>query len=332
MAKLKRVNGKRKSKKKKEKEQAGPVKGPTPWEQFEAFMADWGRLVIPLGLAAILSVLRLTGVLDETGLGFTMGMLFMLAVVFTFVFMVFRNVFPGWVKTASVVSGIAVMAGAGIPFTQTVYPGKADFSATLQKDGESINIDEGLSGRYRLEVFASSMAEQPSTRSREGKYVISVAGQRIAGKFSDKKQRMPAGRRGSRMVKKKHLTDTYPLVLPAGKKAVKLLHLDTVIGPNLHVALFKPLITPPFVYLLLGLALLFGIGLDARYQEQTLRWRLAPWFGMIAVFLLIFERSYEKGSVSNNVVWSVIFGSAIGFTVGWAVSLAARKVVGSRRA
>ena len=44
----------------------GPAKpAPDQGARLEEFLDDWGRLVVPLGAAAILAALRLLGVLDD---------------------------------------------------------------------------------------------------------------------------------------------------------------------------------------------------------------------------------------------------------------------------
>lgn len=300
---------------------------PSLGERLDVFKDDWGRLALPGLVVVVLAGLKLSGVIDATGLGLAIGVVFLLASLGVYLTIVWRNLFPSWARIASLIMCCALIAGIGLPFFETIYPGEIGFSASLRSDDKPVAIDSDLSGFHRVEVYASSLALRSGDRGADGDYRLSLADEVMSGRFSDMKRRMPSGRRGSRQVQQTHLTDVYVLNLPSGEKRLEVNRLDTTIGPEIKVTLFPMIVPPPIVHLLLALSLAFAIGLDAWYQEKTVRWRLAPFVGMIAAFAVIFGTSYERGSVINTVVWSVIFGSAIGFTTGWALSLASRKIL-----
>lgn len=318
MAKMKRITGR--------KEKARAALQPTAAERFGLFMGDWGRLVVPVGLAAILTALRLLGVLDDTGLGFTLGLLCLLGALGAFVAIVWRNLFPGWVRPATVVMVLVVLAGLIVPYAETVYPGEPDFSANMRVTSEPVAIDAAVSGFHRAEIYASSLANRTGSRGTEGRYKVSVAGTELSGQFTDRQQATRSGRRGTRRVEQKHLMELHSVEIPAGEKEVKVLRLDADTGPELRVTLYSTLIPPPVARLLLVLAFLFAVALDTLFQDQTIRWRLAPWIGMTVAFAVIFDSSFERGSVTNMVIWSLIFGGAVGFTSGWLVSLITRQL------
>jgi len=318
MAKMKRITGK--------KEKARVALQPTAAERFGVFMGDWGRLVVPVGIGVILTALRLTGVLDDTGLGFTLGLVCLLGVLGAFVAIVWRNLFPAWVRPATMVMVLVVLAGLVVPYVETVYPGEPDFTANLRVNSEPAAIGAPVTGYHRVEVYASSLANRTGSRGTEGRYKVSVAGTELSGQFTDRQQATRSGRRGTRRVEQKHIMELHPVDIPAGEKVVKVQRLDADAGPELRVTLYPALIPPPVARLLLALAFLFAVALDTVFQEQTIRWRLAPWIGMTAAFAMIFDSSFDRGSVTNMVIWSLIFGGAVGFTTGWLVSLVTRQL------
>jgi len=289
-------------------------------------MNDWGRLVVPVFIAATLTALRLLGVFDDTELGFSISAVFVLGTLAAFMSIIWRSLFPRWVLPAGLVTCAVIAVVAGLPLVGTVFPGEAEFSITVRNGDENIPLDASLSGHHRVEVYASSLAHTHNQRGAEGKYELEVDKTRITGTFSDTKRRVRSGRRGSRNVEQKHLMDLHPVVLGTGDGTIRLVRLDSSIGPELRISVFPVYVAPFILYLLLGLAIAFAVALDSRFQEQTERWRLGPWMGMIAAFLVIFESSYARDSVTNTAIWSSIFGGAIGFTGAWLVGLMTRKL------
>lgn len=301
-------------------------------DQIEAFFKDWGRVAVPLGVIAILAGLRFIGVLEDTGLGFTIGVLFLAVSVGAAAWLIRREPFPRWAQGVVFIAGALVLVGAAVPLAQLVYPGQPAFRQVVSQSTKIVPVAADVSGFYHLEVYAKSLAGRPEARVAQGRYHLKVAGKDIVGSFSDVIQRASAGRRGSRTVEQKHLMEMHGVTLPEGDKVLEVVRVDASIGPDLQVSLFPVMIPPPFAYALLALALGMGLLLDARFRGQTERWRLTPWFGMVAAYVAIFESAYERGAVTNAAVWSTVFGGAVGFTVGWLLSLVARKVTGLFRA
>lgn len=295
-------------------------------ERLKDFMDDWGRLVVPLGLIGILAGARFLGLLDDPGLGFSISILYILAVCGAFGLIVWQNPFPLWARVATVISGILVALGAVLPLVQMIYPGEPAFSEVVGAEKREVQLDPALSGFHHLEVYAASLAERPFAAGVEGRYHLRLAGKDIEGRFADVMRSVRAGRRGTRTVEQKHLMDVYSVTLPEGEKRLEVIRVDQAIGPDLRVALYPALVPPLLGYVLLGLAFLVGLVLDARFPAQTEKWRLAPWPAMVLAFIAIFSSAYERGAVTNAAVWSTIFGAAIGFTLGWVLSLLARRV------
>ena len=67
---------------------------------FGPFLEDWGRLVVPAGFAAIVVLLRLLDVIDDTGSGLMIGIVLLAALFVACVLIVWRNDFPTWVRGA----------------------------------------------------------------------------------------------------------------------------------------------------------------------------------------------------------------------------------------
>lgn len=300
--------------------------GLTRRDQIEVFLHEWGRLVVPVGVIGVLALLRFTGILDDTGLGFVIGVLFLLIATGAAAWIVWREPFPQWVRGVFGIAAILVVAGAVVPLVQTVFPGEPAFREIVSSNKKTVPIPPDVSGFFHVEVYAKSLAGRPDMRGAEGRYHLKVAGHDVEGSFSDIMRSVRAGRRGTRAVEQKHLMEMHSITLPEGDKALQVIRVDPSIGPDLQVSLFPVAVPPAFAYVLLALAIGIGLYLDARFPGQTERWRLAPWFSMVAAYLAIFESAYERGSVTNAAVWSTVFGGAVGFTVGWLLSVLARKV------
>ncbi len=295
-------------------------------DQVEAFLHDWGRLAVPLGVIGVLAGLRFLGVLDDTGLGFTIGALFLVVSVGAAAWLAWREPFPRWVCGVVAAGGVLVLGGAFVPLVQTVYPGEPAFQQAVSASTKSVPIRSDLSGYFRLEVYAKSLAGRPDVRGAQGRYHLKVAGQDVQGSFSDVMRTVPAGRRGSRAVEQKDLMEVHGVTLPEGEKTLEVLRVDSSIGPDLQVSLFSVAMPPTVGYVLLALAIGLALFLDGRFPGQTERWRLTPWFAMVAAYVAIFESAYERGAVTNAAVWSTVFGGVVGFTVGWLLTVLARKV------
>lgn len=295
-------------------------------DRVEAFLNDWGRLAVPLGVIAVLAALRFLGILDDTGLGFTIGVLFLLVCVGGAAWLVWREPFPPWVRRVLAASAVLVLAGAMVPLLQTVYPGQPVFQQVVSPSTKSVPIAADIVGFHHLEVYAKSLAARPDVRGAQGRYHLKVAGQDVEGSFSDVMRSVRAGRRGSRAVEQKHLMEMHGVTLPEGDKTLDVIRVDSSIGPDLQVSLFPVVVPPALATILLALAIAAGLFLDARFPGQTERWRLTPWFAMVAAYVAIFESAYERGSVTNAAVWSTVFGGVVGFTVGWLLSVLVRKV------
>jgi hypothetical protein len=313
------------------------LKPRTWWAKWGPFLEDWGRLVIPAGAAAIIVALRLLGVVDDTGSGFIVGLLVLAGLYVGCAAIVFFGEFPKWVRASTIALGLVFLAGMVAPFADTIYPGIATggspaFQTTVVKDSPETPVTGDVgSGWYSVEVFAKSLADGGELKG-EGQYKLLVGGQEVAGKFSDTMRQVRATRRGgTRQVEQKHLMEVRAVTFADGAKTLKAVRLDTNIGPELRVSIFPVLVPPPLVYVLVGLALVFGILVDGMFQEQTERWRLAPFVGMAVAFLLIFGSSYERGSVTSGAIWSTIFGGVVGFLGGWLLSLIGRRVIGRLR-
>ncbi len=295
-------------------------------EQVEEFLHDWGRLVIPLGVLAVLAGLRYLGVLDDTGLGFTISVLFLVVSTGAAAWLVWREPFPRWVRGVLAAAGVLVLGGAFVPLVQTAYPGAPAFQQVVSQGTKGVPIGSEVSGFHHLEVYAHSLAGRPDVRGAQGRYHLKVAGQDVEGSFSDMMRSVRAGRRGSRAVEQKHLMEIHTVTLPEGEKTLDVIRVDSSIGPDLQVSLFPVAVPPAFATVLLVLAVGMGLFLDARFPGQTERWRLTPWFAMVAAYVAIFESAYERGAVTNAAVWSTVFGTAVGFTVGWLLTVVARKI------
>ena len=310
---------------------------PTPLKRkggsWGPFLHDWGRVAIPAGVAVILAALRFTGILDDTGVGFAIGLVVLAGVAGAFGWIVWTNEFPRWVRPATIAMYALFAAGTVFPFVTTVYPGSPEGESVLvSKDKPEVSMGGVGSGHYVVEVYAQSLGEAGQPRGSEGQYRLLVGGEEVSGKFADVMRSVRAGRRGTRSVEQKHLMEVHNLDLPDGDKTVKVLRLDTTIGPDLRVTVYPAVVPPVVVYVVMGVILLFGVILDGLFQDQTEKWRLAPWMAVAAAFLLIFNSAYERGSVTSAAVWSAIIGGAAGFLAGWLLGLVSRKVMGRVRA
>lgn len=297
------------------------------------FFEDWGRLVIPLGIIAILVILRSLGILDDTGLGCLIGLLVFISLGTAFSVQVFTQDFPKWVKVSTIAMIFVYLAGCVFPFVMIIYPGTPDFTKQVQKGDEIPLVDIG-SGNYTVEVYAEDLANKSFNRGTgaEGTYKIEISGETIQGKLSDTLQTV-RGRRGvTRQVEQKHLMDVHNVVLPEGEKVLKVIRLDPSLGEFIRIQIFPTLIPAWVSYIVFCIIILFSAFLDGMFQIETEKWRLSAWMMMAFSFFLIFGSAYERGNVTSASVWSTIFGGVGGFMVGWALSWLSRKIIGKVRA
>lgn len=295
-------------------------------DRFDDFMHDWGRVAVPAGLVLLLLILRNVGVLDDTSLGFVIGVLYLGAVGYGFLYVIRTHEIPAWGRVMGYVVVFLLGLGALIPLVEDVYPGSPVFEKVVTKAEKEAQIDSNLQGYHHLEVFAQSLAAKESALGLHGKYHLRVQGKDIRGEFSDQARQVRAGRRGTRSVEVKHLMDVHGITLEQGEKKVEVLMIDQAIGPELRLRLFKVFVPPVVAYIFLSIAVLLTLFMDAMFREVFLKWRLGPWAGMVVAFYVVFSSSYERGAVVNASVWSALLGGAVGFTVGWLLSLIARRL------
>lgn len=299
--------------------------------RLEEFLDDWGRLVIPLGVAGVLAALRLLNVVDDVGLGYAIGLVTLVATMVAFGLLIWRNDFPRWVRIGTLAAGALFLIGAITPFTNGVYPGTPEFRYVVSRASGGIALDEVPSGTYRVDVHAKSFAEAGSARGGEGQYRITLAGKDLTGKFSDT-TRDTRGRRGlSGQVEDRHFLDVHHLRLASGAKSLAAPRIDQSIGPDLQVSLYRTYMPPFVIAILLVIVGLWAMFLDGVFQDQTWRWRLTPWFGVGAFFLWVFAASYDPSKMPGSAIWSAVIGGLGGFLIGWLLSLLSRRVLGRLR-
>lgn len=314
-----------------------PAETKSTWTRWKPFLDDWGQLVVPLGIAAIILILRFLGIVEDTGSGFIIGLVVLCGLYAGVAYLIYTNVFPKWVRVATIVLGVLFLMGMVVPFTDTVYPGFVNggepaYQTVITRDSGETTIDDNVgSGWYSVEVFAKSLFESGEMRG-EGRFKFLLAGKEITGKFTDTMRAVRATRRGgTRQVEQKHLMEVFSVNLPEGTKTIKPVSIDSNIGPELRVSLYPTLLPPFVIYVIVGIALIYAIAIDGLFQEETQKWRLAPLVSMAIAFLFIFRSSYERGSVTSGAIWSAIFGGVVGFLLGWLLSLLGRRVIGHLR-
>lgn len=299
--------------------------------RLEEFLDDWGRLVIPLGVAGVLAALRLLDVVDDVGLGYAIGLVTLVATMVAFGLLIWRNAFPRWVRLGTLAAGGLFLIGAVTPFTNGVYPGTPEFRYVVSRTTAEIALDEVPSGAYRVDVHAKSFSEAGAARGGEGQYRVTLAGRELTGKFSDT-MRDTRGRRGmSGQVEDRHFLDVHHLRLPSGAKSLAAPRIDQPIGPDLQVSLYRTYMPPFVIAALLVLVGLWAMFLDGVFQDQTWRWRLTPWFGVGAFFLWVFAASYDPAKMPGSAIWSAVIGGLGGFLIGWLLSLLSRRLLGRIR-
>ncbi|MBM4396223.1 MAG: hypothetical protein FJ087_11080 [Deltaproteobacteria bacterium] len=296
--------------------------------RWRLFLDDWGRLVIPVGVVAILFALHWLGVLDDRGVGFVVGCIVLLGSVVAAGIILWQNEFPRWVRTTAIAGGVLFLAGVGLPFMRAVYPGTPAFDRTVSKetvDAKTASLGGGL---YTVEVRA---AETENAGGKQARFAVTIGDEKVSGAFSDIFQTMRGRKNTSRQVEVRHLSEQRLVGLPGGEMPVKLALLDPAFGTEVRVRLFPVLLPPGVMYATAILLLLFATFVDGRFQDQTDKWRLTPWIGVVLTFLIFFNWDFNADDVTRHAIGATIVGGIVGFLVGWVVSLIGRVVVGKIR-
>jgi hypothetical protein len=298
------------------------------WGQF---FEDWGRLIIPVAGLGIPMGLKALGVLSDNATGLIIGIEALVVVAGAFGALLWRMEMPSWVRKASIVAALLYVAGAVVPFVETVYPGSPSDSVVVSKDGGEVTLANSTSGWHRVDVYAQSFAEAAGTRTGQGQYRLQLGGKELEGEFNDS-LRSVRGRKGmSSQVEDMHYLEYNTMKLNGSPMTLKASRIDQAIGPELRVSVYPMIVPPWLLYGLLGLVILFAVAIDGLYQDQTWQWRFSPWAGAAAMFLVVFNASYEPAKMPGAAIWSVVFGGLGGFLVGWLLSLISRKLLGKVR-
>jgi hypothetical protein len=298
------------------------------WKQF---LEDWGRLIVPVLGLGIPMGLRAVGVLSDSATGLIIGLEALAVVGGAFGVTLWRMEMPAWVRKASIVAAVLYVGGAVIPFVETVYPGDPAESVLITKEGGEVKLEKVSAGWNRVDIYPQSFADAAGTREGQGQYRIELGGKELKGEFNDMMQ-STRGRRGmSGKVENKHYLEYATVHIDSSPVVLKASRIDQAIGPDLRVSVYPMLVPPWLLYLLLGLVVLFAMAIDGLYQDQTWQWRFSPWAAAAAVFLVVFNASYEPAKMPGSTIYSVIFGGLGGFVVGWLLSLISRKVLGRLR-
>ncbi len=298
------------------------------WAQF---FEDWGRLIIPVAGLGIPLGLKALGVLSDTATGLIIGLESLAVVAGAFGALVWRMEMPAWVRKASIVAALLYIAGAVVPFVETVYPGDPSDSVLVTKEGGDVVLKNTSTGWHRVDVYAQSFSEASGTRNGQGQYRLQLGGTELKGEFNDS-MRSVRGRKGmTSQVEDKHYLEYTTVDIENSPVTLKASRIDAAIGPELRVSVYPMLVPPWMLYGLLGLVVLFAVAIDGLFQDQTWQWRFSPWAGASAMFLVVFNASYEPAKMPGAAIWSVVFGGLGGFLVGWLLSLISRKLLGKVR-
>jgi len=297
---------------------------------WRKFLDDWGRLVVPLVALGVPLGLHGISLLDALATGLILGLEMLVGLALAFAFQLRETEIPAKAQRLAIGAAVLYLAGAVFPFVETIYPGDPAATTSISKENGQVVLS-GVSGTWaRVDVYAESFASS-ETRLGQGQYKLVLGDRELKGEFSDA-MRSVRGRRGrTTQVEDRHYLDSYLVRLPEGEITLKAVRIDSAIGPDLRVSVYPKMVPPWVLYGLLGVVVLFGMGLDGLYQQATWRWRFTPWVGAAATFLVVFNSSYEPAKMPGAAIWSGIFGGLGGFLVGWLLSLIARKVLGRLR-
>lgn len=309
------------------KETPRPAKADGGW--WGPFLADWGRLVIPVAVIGALFLLHRLGVLDDRGVGFVIGLIVLVGSIVAAGLILWRNEFPKWVRASAIVAAVLFAGGLLLPFARAVYPGTPAFEKTIAKDSPEEKTPPLDSGLYSVEVRA---AETDNAAGRQARFVVTIGDLRLSGSFSDIFQAVRGGRRNvSRQVEVRHLSEQQLVTLPGGELPVKLALLDPAFGTEVRVRIFPVLVPPGVMYATAIILLLFATFIDGRFPDQTDKWRLTPWVGVITAFLVFFNWDFNADDVTRHAIGATVVAAIVGFLVGWLISLIGRLVVGKIR-
>jgi len=291
------------------------------------FMEDWGRLVIPLTVIAALFLLHRFGIMDDRGIGYVIGLIVLVGSAGAAGAIMWREELPKWARISAIVAGVVLFVGVLWPFTRNVYPGTPDFEQTLSKDSEAKTtaISGGL---YLVEVRAT---EAEGGAGKQARYTLMIGDEKVTGTFSDVFRSVRGKRNMSRQVEVRHLSEQHMVTLPAGELPLKLTHLDPAFGSEVRVRLYSILIPPWLMYAVAGLVLLYAAFLDGWFQNETEKWRISPWLGLILTFLIFFHWDFNADDVTRHAIGATVVAGIVGFLGGWLVSLLGRLIVGKVR-
>ncbi len=307
----------------KERKKQRRMDAPEP-SRLQAFMGDWGRVVVPVAVILILYGLKHFGVIGDAGLGVGIGLILILGSALAMIAMTILQPFPGKARTGTLVAALLMIVGAAVPFVTIVYPGVPVFTATLTHEHTSEAIKTKKIKGYMMVAVRAPDMERPSNHGGiKGSYRIMFDDQPVAGELHDM-WHQGGGRKGSRYVEDLHSTDISFVKFKKTPSKVRLMTLDPVLRDRLHVDVFNVLIPPVVALILLLLALAWAAWLDTVFPDFTMKMRFAPWVGATIFFVAIFVNSYEPTTIASQALWSAILGGIMGFVVGWVVSVIPR--------
>ena len=300
----------------------------TKAEKFEDFLAEWGRITIPLIVFGTLALLHLIGVLDDVALGYAIGLVLLLAMPLAVALIVLRGYFPRWAQVITIIMTVLYMGGTLWPFTNMVYPGVPEFARDITREEGKVTMPRDIEGGYYwVEIFAKSFSKVAGLRNEQGRYVIDMDGQRISGEFSDQPISGNMGTFEGTMLRQLTALDLAP-----GPLEVRAIRVDNDIGPVVTITGFHMPVAPTVFFSVLLLVLAWAVFVDGWFQSQTWKWRLAPWVGVSFVFLAFFYWTWEPARMPATAVWSSVIGGIGGFLGGWLLSMIARLSIGRMRA
>lgn len=305
----------------------------TRTERIEHFLYEYGRIVVPLVVFGTLAVLFYAGVISAIALGYAIGLVLLLTMPVAVAIIVLRGYFPMWARVATIVFTAVYLFGSVWPFTNMVYPGVPEFSQNLTQEMGQAKLPRDIRGGYYwVEVFAKSFSEVAGVANERGRYSVLLmkndpkSGQRVQGEFSDQGLASAAGTYDGTT-----LSRTKALKLDPGPLTLWATRVEKQVGPEVRVSGFRMAASPFVFFVLLGLVLLWAVFVDAWFQSQTWRWRLAPWVGVSLVYLTFFYKTWEPARMPATSAWAAVVGGLGGFLLGWLLSLIARKIVGKVR-
>lgn len=314
----------------KERKKQRRIDAPHP-SRFQAFMGDWGRVVVPVFIAVLLLGLKYFNVIGDAGLGAGIGLILILGSALAIIAISLLEPFPGKIRLYTLGAVLLMILGGAVPFIKVIYPGAPVFKTSLTNDHTGSKIKSIKSSGYMMVSVQAPYMDRPSNHgSIKGAYRITFDKQPVAGELHDR-WHQGGGRKGSRYVEDLHSTDISFVNFKEAPKNVRLLSMDPVLRNELKVSVFKVMISPVVALILLLLALAWAAWLDTVYTDFTVKMRFAPWVGATIFFVGIFVNSYEPTTIASQAFWGAILGGIIGFVAGWAISLIPRMLYARHR-